>query len=300
VIKVGRTHLEDAVPIRYGQVFNGYAASLEKSLERLKYSEKSMHELSIGGTAVGTGINTHPNFKKMVISELNLLTGFEFHAGNSIMLSWSMTGFVDISNSLRMLAIEMNKISNDLRLLNSGPCTGISEIVLPEVEPGSSIMPGKINPSIAEAVNMVCFQVAGNDHTIAMAAEAGQLELNVMTPLIAFDLLWSIGLLTNTTRMFREDCLSGMIVDEERCNEFIENSHTLATVLNTYIGYDMVAQLVKTALSENKSLKQVLIEKDIIPSKYLKDILDARKMTEPRAVDRKIIKDIILYGKKSQ
>jgi aspartate ammonia-lyase len=300
VIKVGRTHLEDAVPIGYGQVFNGYAASLEKSLERLNTSEKSMLELGIGGTAVGTGINTHPNFKKMVISELNMLTGFEFHAGNSIMLSWSMTGFVDISNSLRMLAIEMNKISNDLRLLNSGPCTGISEIVLPEVEPGSSIMPGKINPSIAEAVNMVCFQVAGNDHAVAIAAEAGQLELNVMTPLIAFDLLWSIGLLTNTTRMFREDCLSGMIVDEKRCNEFIENSHTLATVLNPYIGYDVVAQLVKTALSENKSLKQVLIEKDIIPSKYLNDILDARKMTEPRSVDRKIIEDIISYGKKNR
>jgi aspartate ammonia-lyase len=299
VIKVGRTHLEDAVPIRYGQVFNGYAASLEKCLERLKISEKSMLELGIGGTAIGTGINTHPNFKNRVISELNLLTGFEFHAGNSIMLSWSMTGFVDVSNALRMLAIEMNKISNDLRLLNSGPRTGISEIVLPEVEPGSSIMPGKINPSIAEAVNMVCFQVTGNDHAVAAAAEAGQLELNVMTPLISFDLLWSIELLSNTIRMFREDCISGMIVDEKRCNELLENSHALATVLNPYIGYDMVARLVKTALSENKSLKQVLIEKDIIPPKYLNDILDARKMTEPRVVDKKIIDDIISYGKKN-
>jgi aspartate ammonia-lyase len=299
VIKVGRTHLEDAVPIRFSQVFNGYAASLEKCLERLKISEKSMLELGIGGTAIGTGINTHPDFKKRVISELNLLTGFEFREGNSIMLSWSMTGFVDVSNALRMLAIEMNKISNDLRLLNSGPRTGISEIVLPEVEPGSSIMPGKINPSIAEAVNMVCFQVTGNDHAVAAAAEAGQLELNVMTPLIAFDLLWSIELLANTIRMFRDDCISGMIVDEKRCNELLENSHALATVLNPYIGYDAVARLVKTALSENKSLKQVLIEKDIIPPKYLNDILDARKMTEPRVVDKKIIDDIISYGKKN-
>jgi len=299
VIKVGRTHLEDAVPVRFGQVFNGYASSLEKCLERLKSSEKSMLELGIGGTAIGTGINTHPNFKNRVISELNLLTGFEFHAGNSIMLSWSMTGFVDVSNALRMLAIEMNKISNDLRLLNSGPRTGISEIILPEVEPGSSIMPGKINPSIAEAVNMVCFQVTGNDHVVASAAEASQLELNVMTPLIAFDLLWSIELLTNTIRMFRDDCISGIIVDEKRCNEFLENSHALATVLNPYIGYDMVAKLVKTALSENKSLKQVLIEKDIIPPKYLNDILDAGKMTEPRVVDKKIINDIISYKKKN-
>lgn len=300
VIKVGRTHLEDAVPIGYGQVFNGYAASLEKCLERLKTSEKSMLELGIGGTAIGTGINTHPKFKNRVISELNLLTGFEFYAGNSILLSWSMTGFVEVSNALRMLAIELNKISNDLRLLNSGPKTGICEIVLPEVEPGSSIMPGKINPSIAEAVNMVCFQVAGNDHAVAMAAEAGQLELNVMTPLIAFDLLWSITLLTNTMKMFREDCISGMIVDEKRCNELLEESHALATVLNPYIGYDKVAQLVKTALQENKSLKQVLIEKNIIPAKYLKDILDARKMTQPQLVEKKIIDEIISYGKKDQ
>ena len=298
MIKVGRTHLEDAVPVRYGQVLNGYAASLEKSLERLRTCEKSMLELSIGGTAIGTGINTHPGFKNRVISELNNLTGFEFHSGNSIMLSWSMTSFVEVSNALRMLAIELNKISNDLRLLNSGPRTGISEIVLPEVEPGSSIMPGKINPSIAEAVNMACFQVAGNDHAVAMAAEAGQLELNVMTPLIAFDLLWSIGLLTNTMKMFREDCISGMIVDEKRCNELIEQSHALATVLNPYIGYDKVAQLVKTALLENKSLKQVLIEKDIIPQEYLDEILDAMKMTEPRTVDKKIINEIISYWKK--
>jgi aspartate ammonia-lyase len=207
------------------------------------------------------------------------------------MLSWSMTGFVYVSNALRMLAIELNKISNDLRLLNSGPKTGISEIILPEVEPGSSIMPGKINPSIAEAVNMVCFQVAGNDHAVAMAAEAGQLELNVMTPLIAFDLLWSIELLANTMKMFREDCISGMIVDEKRCNELIENSHAFATVLNPYIGYDKVAQLVKTALSENKSLKQVLIEGNIIPQKYLEEILDAMKMTEPRIVDKRIINE---------
>ncbi|MCX9084917.1 MAG: aspartate ammonia-lyase [Candidatus Methanoperedens sp.] len=298
VIKVGRTHLEDAVPIRYSQVLNGYAAALEKSLERLNSCEKNMLELGIGGTAIGTGINTHPDFKKNVIFELNKLTGFEFKTQDSIMLSWCMTGFVEVSNGLRVLAIELNKISNDLRLLNSGPKTGISEIILPEVEPGSSIMPGKINPSIAEAVNMACFQISGNDHAVAMAAEAGQLELNVMTPLIAFDLLWSIEILTNTIRMFREDCISGLVVDEKRCNELLENSHALATILNPYIGYDMVAKLVKTALSENKSLKQVLIEKDIIPHKYLNEILDARKMTEPGTIDKNIINDIITYMKK--
>jgi aspartate ammonia-lyase len=298
VIKVGRTHLEDAVPIRYGQVFEGYGAALSKCIERLKNAEKSMLELSIGGTATGTGINTHPDFKKTVISELKKLTGLEFNQGNSIALSWSMAGFVEVSNALRILAIEHNKISNDLRLLNSGPKTGLAEIILPEVEPGSSIMPGKINPSIPEAVNMVCFQVMGNDHAVALAAEAGQMELNVMTPLIAFDLLWSIELLTNTTRMLREFCASGIVVDEKRCSELLEKSHALATVLNPYIGYDKVADLVKTALSENKSLRQVLVEKDIIPEKYLNEILDARKMTEPRVMDKKTIEDIRGYRKK--
>jgi aspartate ammonia-lyase len=298
VIKVGRTHLEDAVPIRYGQVFGGYAASLGKCIVRLAASENSMLELGIGGTAVGTGINTHPDFKKMIISELAKLTGFEFYRGDSIMLHWSMAGFVDVSSALRILAIELNKISNDLRLLNSGPKTGIAEIVLPEVEPGSSIMPGKINPSIPEAVNMVCFQVMGNDHAVTLAAEAGQMELNVMTPLIAFDLLWSIELLTNTVRMLREFCVSGMIVDEKRCAGLLEKSHALATVLNPYIGYDAVAQLVKQALAEDKPLRQVLIERDVIPEKYLNEILDARKMTEPGVADKRIIEEIKDYRKK--
>lgn len=297
VIKVGRTHLEDAVPISYGQVFGGYAASLGKCVVRLSSAEDSMLELGIGGTAVGTGINTHPDFKKMIVSELCKLTGFQFYQGDSIMLHWSMAGFVDVSSALRILAIELNKISNDLRLLNSGPKTGIAEIVLPEVEPGSSIMPGKINPSIAEAVNMVCFQVIGNDHAVSLAAEAGQMELNVMTPIIAYDLLWSIELLTNTVRMFRVDCIEGIVVDEKRCSELLENSHALATVLNPYIGYENVAILVKTALAENKSLKQVLIEKDMIPEKYLNEILDARKMTEPGVIDRRIIEEIREYRK---
>lgn len=298
VIKVGRTHLEDAVPIRYSQVFEGYGAALSKCIERIKNAEKSMLELGIGGTAIGTGINTHPDFKKTIISELNRLTGLNFVQGNSIMMSWSMAGFVEMSNALRILATELNKISNDLRLLNSGPRTGIAEIILPEVEPGSSIMPGKINPSIAEAVNMVCFQVIGNDHAVSLAAEAGQMELNVMTPLIAYDLLWSIELLTNTVRMFRVDCIEGMVVDEKRCSELLENSHALATVLNPYIGYENVAMLVKTALSENKSMKQVLIEMDVIPEKYLNQILDARKMTEPGVIDKNVVEEIRKYKNK--
>ena len=300
IIKAGRTHLEDAVPIRYSQVFDGYAASLERCIERIKSAEKGMLELGIGGTAVGTGINTHPDFKKTVISELTEFTGLEFYQGNSVMLSWSMASFVDMSNALRMLAIELNKISNDLRLLNSGPKAGLAEIILPEVEPGSSIMPGKVNPSIPEAVNMVCFQVIGNDRAISLAAEAGQLELNVMTPLIAFDLLWNIELLTKTIRMLRVDCVSGIIVDKKRCSELLENSHAIATILNPYIGYENVAELVKTALAENKSLRQILLERDIIPEKYLNEILDPMKMTEPGIIDKKIIDEIRAYQKKNR
>lgn len=297
VIKVGRTHLEDAVPIRYGQVFEGYAASIEKCIDNIKNAGNCMLELGIGGTAVGTGINTHPGFKDAMISQLRELTGFGFYGGNSIMLAWSMTSFVAMSNALRMLALDLNKISNDLRLLNSGPKAGISEVVLPEVQPGSSIMPGKINPSIAEAVNMVCFQVIGNDHAVALAAEAGQFELNVMTPLIAFDILWSIKLLTNTVRMFRDKCVSGMTVDKARCTELLDKSHSLATVLNPYIGYDNVSRLVKTALREKKPLKQVIIEQDIIPGKYLSEILDARKMTEPGVVNKRIASEIREYNR---
>ena len=288
------------MPIRYGQVFCGYRDSLEKCIERIKNAEKSMLELSIGGTATGTGINTHPDFKKTVIAELKDMTGIEFHPGNSIMMSWSTAGFVEMSNSLSILAIELNKISNDLRLLNSGPKAGIAEIILPEVEPGSSIMPGKINPSIAEAVNMVCFQVTGNDHAIAAAAEAGQLELNVMTPLIAFDLLWSIELLKNTLRMLREDCVLGIIVDEKRCSELLENSQALATVLNPYIGYENVAELVKAALRENKPLRQVILERDVIPEKYLNRILDAKKMTEPGVIDKRMIEEIKEYRRRAE
>jgi aspartate ammonia-lyase len=298
VIKVGRTHLEDAVPIRYGQVFEGYAASMRKCIERIKNAEKGMLELSIGGTAVGTGLNTHPDFKRVVISELKRLTGLGFYPGNSIALAWSMAGFVEMSNSLKMLAIDVNKISNDLRLLNSGPLTGIAEVILPEVEPGSSIMPGKVNPSIPEAVNMVCFQVMGNDHAVSLAADAGQLELNVMTPLIAFNLLWSIELMTNNIKMLREKCVSGLVVNKKRCEEFLNNSHALATVLNPYIGYENVAELVKKALKENKSIRQVLLEEEVVPERYLNRILDPGKMTGPAVIDKKIIEEIRQRRKK--
>ena len=276
VIKVGRTHLEDAVPIRYGQVFEGYASSLVKCIERIRNAEKSMLEISIGGTAIGTGINTHPDFKRSVIAELNKLTGLEFFQGDSIMMSWSMAGFVDVSNSLRILAIELNKISNDLRLLNSGPKTGISEIILPEVEPGSSIMPGKINPSIPEAVNMVCFQVIGNDHTVSLAAEAGQLELNVMMPVMIHNILQSLTMLINFLPAFTERCINGITADKKRCEEYFEKSLSIATILNPYIGYLKSAEIVKEALERDMPIRELIIEKGILKEEELDRIMDPR------------------------
>jgi aspartate ammonia-lyase len=288
VVKIGRTHLEDAVPIRFGQVFRSYATSLKKSLQKIKNYSNSLLELGIGGTAVGTGITAHPDFQKKTIEELRR-TGFDFYpAEDNVELTWSCSSFLELSGGLRILASEMIKIANDLMLLNSGPKAGIAEIALPEVEPGSSIMPGKVNPSIPEAVIMACYQVLGNDAAVASAARHGHLELNVMTPLIAFDLLWSAELLEKTVCMFRTFCVEGIRVDKKRCKELVDQSLSLVTALNPYIGYEVAAELVKISLQENKSLKAVVKEKNIIPDEYLDKILEPKTMTSPIAVDKEL------------
>ena len=293
ILKAGRTHLEDAVPIRLGQEFEAFAVSLEKSRERIQEGLLSLMELGIGGTAIGTGINTTPRFKKKVVREISRLTKESFvPADNTIETTASMGAFVHFSSGLRSLAVELTKISNDLRLLNAGPKTAIAEILLPEVEPGSSIMPGKVNPSIAECLNLICFQVLGNDHAVALAAQAGQLQLNVMTPVIAFNLLFSVDILTTGMRMFQKLCVEGIEADEARCSELLEGSFCVATALNPYLGYEVVAELVKTVLKNDTSLLDVLQEADIISNKDLKSILSAKKMTRPRPIDRKLVKRI--------
>ncbi|MBI2581399.1 aspartate ammonia-lyase [Candidatus Woesearchaeota archaeon] len=289
VVKTGRTHLEDAVPIRFGQVFNSYAKALDDCARRIKAAEDSLLQLGIGGTAVGTGINTHPRFKQLVVAKLSEYAGFKFSvAADSVLATWSASAFLEASNSLRLLAAEVVKICNDLMLLNSGPKTAIAEIMLPEVEPGSSIMPGKVNPSVPECAIMVCYQVLGNDYAVAEAAKSGQMELNVMTPLIGFDLLWSIKLMTNVLGMLDEFCVRGLTVDAERSQQLLEKGLSLVTALNPYIGYEVAAEVVKIALRDNKPLPQVILESKILEEKDMKKILDAKAMTEPGLVDRQL------------
>ncbi|MBI2550145.1 aspartate ammonia-lyase [Candidatus Woesearchaeota archaeon] len=289
VVKTGRTHLEDAVPIRFGQVFNSYAKALDDCARKIKAAEDSLLQLGIGGTAVGTGINTHPRFKQLVVAKLSEYAGLNFSvAADYVLATWSASAFLEASNSLRLLAAEVVKICNDLMLLNSGPKTAIAEIVLPEVEPGSSIMPGKVNPSIPECAIMTCYQVLGNDYAVAEAAKSGQMELNVMTPLIAFDLLWSIKLMTNMLKMLDEFCVSGMTVNAERTQQLLEKGLSMVTALNPYIGYEVAAEIVKIALRDNKPLPQVILESKILEEKDLSKILDAKAMTEPGLVDKQL------------
>lgn len=294
IVKVGRTHLEDAVPLTFGQVFVSWRTAIQKSWSRIQSARESLLELGIGGTAIGTGINTHPEFRMMVVQAINKETGKKFFCTKDMIeTTWSASVFVEAQSALKNYAIELGKITNDLRLLNSGPHAGIAELILPDVEPGSSIMPGKVNPSICECANMVCYQVIGNATTIDLASQNGQLELNCMTPVIAYDLLWSIELLTSTTTMMNKFVLSGLSINEKRCRELVEKSLSLATALNPYVGYEVAAQIVKQALASNLSIIDYIKRNEIIAEKNLGSILDPASMTRPGVVDKKLREKIL-------
>ncbi len=286
-IKAGRTHLQDAVPVTFGQEFNSYAFALNKCIDSIIKARAGLQELGIGGTAIGTGINTHPKFKKTIAHELEKETGYELRiAEDTIATTWSMSAFLEYSSSLRMLAVEISKICDDLMLMNSGPRTGISEITLPEVEPGSSIMPGKVNPSIPECMKMICFQAMGNDLVVMEAAKSGNFELNVYAPVIGYNLLWSTELLANGISMMAELCIEPIIINKERAEKLAGNSLIIATALNPYIGYDAVAELVKRSLRENKPIKEIILENNIIDEKQLAAILDPQNMTHSGLIDK--------------
>ncbi|MBI5038805.1 MAG: aspartate ammonia-lyase [Nitrospirae bacterium] len=283
IIKSGRTHLQDAVPIRLGQEFSAYAVAVNKGCKAIRQEADRLLELGIGGSAVGTGINTHPDYQKKMVVYLCKLTGFRLYGSKNLVASMqSMSDFVSLSGGLRMLAAELIRIANDLRLLSSGPMTGLAEIRLPAVQPGSSIMPGKVNPSMAEALNMVGFQVIGNDTAITLAAQAGQLELNVMMPVINYNLLQSIRFLTNVVRVFTEKCVKGIVADEERCRELAERTLSLATILNPVIGYEAVARIAKESLASGRSIRDLVIEKGILSKAEAEKILDPYQMTSVR------------------
>jgi len=281
VVKSGRTHLQDATPIRLGQEFAAYGHTVGRGARRLERAADDLRDLGIGGTAVGTGLNAEPSYPELMVEHLERNTGLELRMGEDrVQLMQSLGDVAAFSGALRALAIDLGKIANDLRLLASGPRTGIAEIVLPAVQPGSSIMPGKVNPSIAEMVNQVCYQVMGCDQTVALAAEAGQLELNVMMPVVAHNLFFAMGITTSAVRVLHERCVAGIRADEAMCAHWLERSPALVTALAPKIGYAAAAKLAKEALARGLTVRQLVQESGLLKGKELDDVLDYLKMTE--------------------
>jgi aspartate ammonia-lyase len=281
IVKSGRTHLQDAVPMRLGQEFAAYATSIRKNADRIKESAEELKEIGLGGTAVGTGLNAPAGYRTRVVEELSRLTNESLRATTDYFEAMqSMSPFVRLSGALRTLATDVIRIANDLRVLSSGPNTGLAEIKLPAVQPGSSIMPGKVNPVIAEMTDMVCFQVMGNDQTIAAAAQAGQLELNVMMPVISFNLSMSLHILTSALTALRERCVEQITADEERCRWYVEHSVSLVTALNPRIGYARAAEIAKRAMARRKTIRETIEEEGLLSPEELKTIMDLRSMTE--------------------
>jgi len=282
ILKSGRTHLQDAVPIRMGQEFGAYATAIRKNREGLETCIPALLELGIGGTAVGTGLNAEPDYITSIVEQLALATGFPLVASPDLFEAMqNMDPFLALSSSLRRTAVTIGRISNDLRLLASGPRTGLDEIRLPAIQPGSSIMPGKINPSMAEMTNMVCFQVMGCDQAVMLAAQAGQLELNVMMPLIAWNLTFSMELLNNCVQKLTESCINGITVNEDRCRRYLEESLGLVTVLAPYIGYNASAAIAKQSVASGKSIREIVLEQGLMPAAELDSIMQPQHLTEP-------------------
>jgi aspartate ammonia-lyase len=282
IIKSGRTHLQDAVPVRLGQEFAAYAATMSRCRGRILLCRETLSEIGIGGTAAGTGINTHPEYRTRMVGHLSHLTGFSLRLSTDLREAMqSQLPLSDISSALKLLALELVRIANDLRLLSSGPRTGFAEIQLPAVQPGSSIMPGKVNPVMPEVLNMVAFQVVGNDLTVALAVQAGQLELNVMMPAMIYNVLQSMEILKNTLEVFRSRCVEGITADAARCEHYALDSVGIATALNRHIGYAAAAEVAKESMRTGKSIYQIVVERKLLDSEQLRSILDARAMTEP-------------------
>ena len=281
IVKAGRTHLQDAMPIRLGQEFDAYAGSIERGLKRVTEAADYLRDLGIGGSAVGTGVTVEPSYPNLMIKHLKEITGLDLRVGKDrVQLMQSMGDVAGFSSALKVLAIDLSKIASDLRLMVMGPRTGIDEIKLPAVQPGSSIMPGKVNPSLPEMVNQVCLQVIGLDTTVAVASEHGQLELNVMMPVIAFNVLLSTRILTNATTVFTERCVKGIEANREMCEYWVERSAALATALAPQIGYARAAELSKQSVKENILIRDLVKREHVLPDDQIDEVLDLRKMTE--------------------
>jgi aspartate ammonia-lyase len=282
ILKSGRTHMQDAVPMRLGQEFTAYSGAVRRARAAIGNAAESLRELGLGGSAVGTGINTHPDYREKAIANLARISGQQLIAVDDMRYAMqSNFAMARVSSALRNLALEVIRISNDLRLLSSGPNTGFAEINLPALQPGSSIMPGKINPVMPELVAMVGFQVVGNDVAVAMAVQAGQLELNVMMPAMSYSVMQSITILTNTLRVFTEKCVNGITANKNRCDFYVQATVSLATALNPYIGYAKAAEIAKESVATGRSIIEIAREKNLLSDEQISEILDPARMTEP-------------------
>jgi aspartate ammonia-lyase len=279
VLKSGRTHLQDAVPVTIGQEFTAYGSAIANACAELRKRQENLYAIALGGTAVGTGANTHPQYKHLAITELAKMTGFPLKpAADNFEALQSQRSAQTISSGLKELALELIRIANDLRLLASGPTTGLDEIVLQPVQPGSSIMPGKVNPVMAECLDMVAFQVVGNDLAVSYAVQAGQLELNVMTPVIMYNILFSIQILNNFIPIFTKKCVQGITVNEKQCSQYLEKNPSLATLLSPYIGYLEAAKIAKQAQAESRSVKEIALEKKLLKRELIEKIFSHKNL----------------------
>jgi len=281
IVKAGRTHLQDAMPIRLGQEFTAYAGSIDRGIRRVREAADYLRDLGIGGSAVGTGVTVEPEYPGLMIKYLRQISVLDVREGHDrIQLMQSMGDVAGFSAALRVLAMDLSKIASDLRLMVMGPRTGIDEIRLPAVQPGSSIMPGKVNPSIPEMVNQVCYQVMGCDTTVGIAAEHGQLELNVMMPVIAFNVLLAAKILTSSAVVFADRCVRGIEANPEMCEYWVERSAALATALAPHVGYERAAELSKRSVKEGVLIRDLVRREGILPSDEVDEVLDLRKMTD--------------------
>ncbi|UNL87164.1 aspartate ammonia-lyase [Priestia koreensis] len=282
VIKMGRTHLQDAVPIRLGQEFEAYSRVLERDMKRIANTRDHLYEVNMGATAVGTGLNADPRYIENVVKHLADISGFPLVGAEHLVDATQNTdAYTEVSAALKVCMMNMSKIANDLRLMASGPRAGLGEISLPARQPGSSIMPGKVNPVMPELINQVAFQVIGNDHTICLASEAGQLELNVMEPVLVFNLLQSISIMNNAFGVFTHHCLAGIEANEQRLKEYVEKSVGIITAVNPHLGYEVVSRIAREAILKGKSVRELCLQYDVLTEEELDLILNPYEMTNP-------------------
>ncbi len=290
ILKMGRTHLQDAVPIQLSQEFEAYARVLRRDIKRISATRENLYAVNMGATAVGTGLNADPEYIKKVVVKLAEVTGQPIVGCEDLVDGTQNTDvYIEVSAALKICMLNMSKIANDLRMMTSGPRCGLGEINLPARQPGSSIMPGKVNPVMAEVLNQSAFQVVGNDLTISMASEAGQFELNVMEPVIVFNLLQSIKVMTNVFTVFRKHCLSGITANKERMENYVNNSVGIITAINPHVGYETAAQIAKEAITTGRPVREIVLEKGVLTAEELDMILHPFEMTKPGIAAKELI-----------